>query len=763
MRVYDRNLGLLPVAVDLYGLYARVTDYSPEGLADDVISDCCDIVRRMCYIQSDHVVFMHRLKREGRQQHGLQAMESLKVPVKESGYSFTVDLTSHIDTGLFLDHMRTRQMVGEMSKGLKVLNLFSYTGAFSVYAAGGGAREVVSVDLSGPSTAWARQNLGANGFIGDMYRCIQSDALKFIIEALKNNEIYDLIIFDPPSFSNSHRMDEDFDVRRDYVRYFDLLNNLLSPEGTMVFSTNLSTFQMDSGRVRGFDLEQITKSVAAPGFTKNKGTSRTWILKKIRNITLRKKDWVGYKRVPSSENGSDDRILRNAKEFERMDTEEKKDENFELNDQQEIDASPVEKTDQDAALEGKSEQEDAVQTKESDESQGSESSETEATEVTAESTEENNYDNIIKSLDSDQETDSDNGMLSLRWDDSEPVKVATSEPKPIESLKDRKKDSDMDDQKKRDLDKVFSSHGSRRDDGSAGRGDRDRRDFGDNRRDDRRSPGRFSDGDRSRRSRDDDRGGYGSRRFRDDDRGGYGSRRSRDDDRGGYGSRSRDNDRGYGSRGSRDDDRGGYGSRRSRDDDRGGYGSRSRDNDRGYGSRGSRDDDRGGYGSRSRDNDRGYGSRGYRDDDRGGYGSRSRDNDRGYGSRGYRDDDRGGYGSRRYHDDDRGYGSRSRDNDRGYGSRGYRDDDRGGYGSRRYHDDDRGGYDRRSRDDSGYRGDRERRESRYDMDRRKKKNTRSVISRDGGVKPYGFEKFEKTHTRGEDESQFFWLDEKKES
>ena len=180
MRVYDRNLEQFPVTVDLYGKYARITDYSVDGMEEAMRETCCDIVSRMLYVQSDHVVFYHREKRIGREQHETLSEVSVKTLVKENGLTFTVDLTRHIDTGLFLDHAVTREWVRENCQGLSVLNLFSYTGAFSVYAAAGGAASVVSVDLSGPYTQWAKENLKANGFEGDLYPCVQMDALRFV-------------------------------------------------------------------------------------------------------------------------------------------------------------------------------------------------------------------------------------------------------------------------------------------------------------------------------------------------------------------------------------------------------------------------------------------------------------------------------------------------------------------------------------------------------------------------------------------------------
>ena len=206
--------------------------------------------------------------------------------VTENELTFTVDLTKRIDTGLFLDHSETRMMVGQMSSGCRVLNLFSYTGSFSVYAARGGAERVESVDLSSTYTAWAQKNLADNGYIQEVYPCIAADAWYYVVDAWKNGAEYDLIIFDPPSFSNSRKMDHDFDVQRDYLRWMKVLNALLAKDGKLVFSTNLGTFRMETQAIRGFDIVEITAQVAAPGFTRRLGTARTWLLTKQRDVRI---------------------------------------------------------------------------------------------------------------------------------------------------------------------------------------------------------------------------------------------------------------------------------------------------------------------------------------------------------------------------------------------------------------------------------------------------------------------------------------------
>ena len=327
MRVYDRNLERFPVTVDLYGPYARITDYSDDGLDEEDERICCDIVSRMLYVQTSHVVFHRRPKRMGKEQHSLQSEQSIKVQVNENGLLFTVDLTKRIDTGLFLDHMLTRTVVEGMSRGCKVLNLFSYTGSFSVYAARGGAERVESVDLSSTYTAWAEKNLADNGFPSTVVPCIAADAWTYVMEAYAQGKKYDLIIFDPPSFSNSRKMDHDFDVQRDYLRWMKVLNALLAMGGKLVFSTNLRTFKMDEKAIRGFEIKEITRRVAAPGFTRRLGTARTWLLTKHEDIRIPER-WItsvqekAGKQDQHDENGQEARILN--KEVKTMKAKEKK-------------------------------------------------------------------------------------------------------------------------------------------------------------------------------------------------------------------------------------------------------------------------------------------------------------------------------------------------------------------------------------------------------------------------------------------------------
>lgn len=279
-RVYDRNLVQFPVTVDIYGKYAKVTDYGEDGpLSAEFLSSCVDICARMLYLEHENIIYSYRAKRSEREQHEKTEDNCIETIVDENNLHFKVDLATYVDTGLFLDHRLTRMLVRERSMRADVLNLFSYTGSFSVYAAAGGANSVKSIDMSATYTKWAEENLAQNGFTGDSYQCLCMDATKYVAQAIKQGEKYDIIIFDPPSFSNSRKMDGDFDVARDYAKWVKDLAKLLKKTGFILFSTNLGSFRMDKRQLRGLSVKEITGAVQAPGFVKGrKGTARSWMM-----------------------------------------------------------------------------------------------------------------------------------------------------------------------------------------------------------------------------------------------------------------------------------------------------------------------------------------------------------------------------------------------------------------------------------------------------------------------------------------------------
>lgn len=286
-RVYDKNLEELPLTVDFYSGYVRVVDYSDNGLSDEDIDDVFDIISRFLYTEKDKIIYKYRKKREGREQEE-KGNESLLVSVKENGLSFECDLSLYADTGLFLEGEKVRETVCDISSNEKVLNLFSYTSSFSVYAAKGGAEEVVSVDKSNVYTSWARRNLNNNGFLDEKkYRCVKEDVRDYLKKAKERGERYDLIIIDPPSFSNSHRT-EDFDVQEDYLELLLLSREILLDDGVIIFSENRKNFHFEKDKVeRYFSFEEITSGVCAVNFTSKNRAQRVWVMKKDDNSSKR--------------------------------------------------------------------------------------------------------------------------------------------------------------------------------------------------------------------------------------------------------------------------------------------------------------------------------------------------------------------------------------------------------------------------------------------------------------------------------------------
>lgn len=307
-RVYDRNIASLPVTVDLYGLYCRIVDYSDEGFDEAEEEEIKEIVSRYLYVEKSKIIFKARKKREGREQHE-KGDEEVKVIVRENGHEFLTELSLYTDTGLFLDQAYTRAMVQNETAGRSVLNLFSYTGSFSVYAAAGGAESVVSVDLSNVYSSWARENLNRNGFLDEnKYKVITEDAKTYLENAYKNGERYDLVIFDPPAFSNSHKAD-DFDVQKDYFSYLYLISRILKDGGAVVFSENLSSFVFDKKDLnKCWDIKEITRDVLAQGFSAKKGSARVWILDKTATMRSDKKSAVRMKRMNEFKDESLDRL-----------------------------------------------------------------------------------------------------------------------------------------------------------------------------------------------------------------------------------------------------------------------------------------------------------------------------------------------------------------------------------------------------------------------------------------------------------------------
>ncbi|MEH2920242.1 bifunctional 23S rRNA (guanine(2069)-N(7))-methyltransferase RlmK/23S rRNA (guanine(2445)-N(2))-methyltransferase RlmL [Samsonia erythrinae] len=281
-RLYDADLPEYNVAVDRYGSWVVVQEYAPPKTVDaqkarqrlfDVINATLSVLE----LPSNRLVLKTRERQKGKNQYEKLAQKGDFLLMEEFGAKLWVNLTDYLDTGLFLDHRIARKMLGEMSCGKDFLNLFAYTGTASVHAGLGGARSTTTVDMSRTYLEWAEKNLRANGLTGRQHRLIQADCLSWLHNA---HEQFDVIFIDPPTFSNSKRMDESFDVQRDHLALMNDLKRLLRRGGTIMFSNNKRGFQMDIAGLTalGLNAKEITAQTQSQDFARNRQIHNCWLL-----------------------------------------------------------------------------------------------------------------------------------------------------------------------------------------------------------------------------------------------------------------------------------------------------------------------------------------------------------------------------------------------------------------------------------------------------------------------------------------------------
>ena len=263
-RVYDHDLPEFPFCIEIYEQNIYVAEYKrrhgmSEAEHDEWMEKSIDIVCDILQAKKGNIFLKLRQKKPGRlgqyQKVGEVRSEFI---VKENGLKFIVNLSDYLDTGLFLDHRVTREKVKTDAKDKKVLNLFSYTGSFSVYAAAGDAAEVATVDLSKTYLDWAQRNMQLNGFADpSKYKFIHADVLQYLTTI--SASYFDLIILDPPTFSNSKRMEDILDIQRDHVKMVNDCLRILKPGGKIYFSTNYKKFVLDNASIYSSLIKDITK------------------------------------------------------------------------------------------------------------------------------------------------------------------------------------------------------------------------------------------------------------------------------------------------------------------------------------------------------------------------------------------------------------------------------------------------------------------------------------------------------------------------
>ena len=278
-RLYDADMPEFAVAIDLYGDWAHVQEYAaPASISEDKaqarLQDVLVALPQVLGIPASQVVLKQRQRQTGKQQYQRMDRRGEFMTVTEGQVKLLVNLTDYLDTGLFLDHRPIRLRIAEEARGKRFLNLFCYTASASVHAAVGGARKTTSVDLSKTYLDWARRNLSLNG-LSDLHQLVQDDVMKWLEQ---DRGEYDLIFIDPPTFSNSKRLDDVFDVQRDHVQLLDMAMARLAPGGVLYFSNNFRRFRLDPALEEKYQVQDISAQTLDKDFQRNTRIHRTWRL-----------------------------------------------------------------------------------------------------------------------------------------------------------------------------------------------------------------------------------------------------------------------------------------------------------------------------------------------------------------------------------------------------------------------------------------------------------------------------------------------------
>ncbi len=279
-RLYDRDIPQFPFAIDVYGGQIHLQEYDTGWLMqpEEYETWLSEVLEAVAFITGFAPADIHLKRRErqkGTQQYEKTGKAGADFIVHEHGRRFWVNLEKYLDTGLFLDHRNTRQRVGEMAAGKRFLNLFAYTGSFSVYAATGGAAASETVDLSNTYLDWARRNFELNGIDEARHQIVRADVFQYLQAAAQAGKPFDLIVMDPPSFSNSRKMLDILDIQRDHMRLIDGAMALLASDGLLFFSNNLRSFALDEAVTQKYAVKEISKQSVPEDF-RNKKIHQCW-------------------------------------------------------------------------------------------------------------------------------------------------------------------------------------------------------------------------------------------------------------------------------------------------------------------------------------------------------------------------------------------------------------------------------------------------------------------------------------------------------
>jgi len=282
-RLYSRDVPEVPLVIDRYEQWVHVTEYDrPHDRTPAEHADWLDLMVRtiaeVLEVPRKDVFLKRRQRLRDKDQYEPVARVGRVETVHEAGLKFRVNLTDYVDTGLFLDHRITRGMVRDAADGTRFLNLFGYTGSFTVYAAAGGAAKTVTVDSSATYLDWARENLRLNDLDGPRHEMVRQDARAYLL-ALPPTDCFDLVVVDPPTFSNTKDQGRPvWDVQRDHAELLHLVLRKTARGGTVFFSTNFRRFKFDEAALeRLATVREISRQTVPPEY-RDKRIHQCWRL-----------------------------------------------------------------------------------------------------------------------------------------------------------------------------------------------------------------------------------------------------------------------------------------------------------------------------------------------------------------------------------------------------------------------------------------------------------------------------------------------------
>ncbi|HEX3603472.1 MAG TPA: bifunctional 23S rRNA (guanine(2069)-N(7))-methyltransferase RlmK/23S rRNA (guanine(2445)-N(2))-methyltransferase RlmL [Steroidobacteraceae bacterium] len=286
-RVYDADMPEYAFAIDLYGRETRhvyVQEYAaPKSVnqesARERRREALAVLPEVLGVPLAQVHSRVRKPQKGTEQYEKRDSAAERHAVEEGGLKFWVNFRDYLDTGLFLDHRIMRDMLRSWAKGADFLNLFCYTGSATVYAAAGGARSTSSVDLSNTYLDWAHENLLLNGFRGGNHELYRADCLAWLEEQEPRGPRFDLIFLDPPTFSNSKRMEGVLDVQRDHVGMIRRSLKLLRPSGRLVFSTNYTRFKLDAVALADLNIDDLSAATIPKDFERHARIHKCFVVR----------------------------------------------------------------------------------------------------------------------------------------------------------------------------------------------------------------------------------------------------------------------------------------------------------------------------------------------------------------------------------------------------------------------------------------------------------------------------------------------------